>query len=358
MPIRQLLDDFSHHASTYRATAFANSKAQTFFHGNRCNQRYRHRNVITRQNHLLVLGQVNGTGDVRRTEVKLRTIAFEKWRMTTTLFLGKNVDLGSKISVRLDGARSSQYLTTLDIFTLGTAQQYTHVITCLPLVKQLAEHLNTSTSRLGGLTDTNNLDLVTNPDDTALYTTGDNSTTTGNGENVFNRHQESTVNSTIGRGNVLVQSVGQLDDGLLAQWAVVALEGQLGGTRDNGGVVAREVVVGQQLAHFHLDQLEQLFVVNHVGLVQKHNNIRNTDRAAEQNVLACLRHGAVSSRNHQNSAVHLSSTGNHVLDVVSVTGAVNVSVVTLGRLVRSEEHTSELQSRGHLVCRLLLEKKK
>src|SRR5690625_6848992 len=31
-----------------------------------------------------------------------------------------------------------------------------------------------------------------------------------------------------------------------------------------------------------------------------------------------------------------------------------------GRLspTRSEEHTSELQSRGHLVCRLLLEKKK
>src|SRR5690625_6898325 len=28
------------------------------------------------------------------------------------------------------------------------------------------------------------------------------------------------------------------------------------------------------------------------------------------------------------------------------------------RITRSEEHTSELQSRGHLVCRLLLEKKK
>src|SRR5690625_6189642 len=27
------------------------------------------------------------------------------------------------------------------------------------------------------------------------------------------------------------------------------------------------------------------------------------------------------------------------------------------RIMRSEEHTSELQSRGHLVCRLLLEKK-
>src|SRR5690625_6018774 len=33
---------------------------------------------------------------------------------------------------------------------------------------------------------------------------------------------------------------------------------------------------------------------------------------------------------------------------------------SLGKLqqARSEEHTSELQSRGHLVCRLLLEKKK
>src|SRR5437870_252221 len=30
----------------------------------------------------------------------------------------------------------------------------------------------------------------------------------------------------------------------------------------------------------------------------------------------------------------------------------------IAALLRSEEHTSELQSRGHLVCRLLLEKKK
>src|SRR5437660_5821350 len=41
-----------------------------------------------------------------------------------------------------------------------------------------------------------------------------------------------------------------------------------------------------------------------------------------------------------------------------------VAVGALGRFImstdggRSEEHTSELQSRGHLVCRLLLEKKK
>src|SRR5690625_6628131 len=35
-----------------------------------------------------------------------------------------------------------------------------------------------------------------------------------------------------------------------------------------------------------------------------------------------------------------------------------LNVEGLARDARSEEHTSELQSRGHLVCRLLLEKKK
>src|SRR2546430_7606516 len=40
------------------------------------------------------------------------------------------------------------------------------------------------------------------------------------------------------------------------------------------------------------------------------------------------------------------------LDGVGAAGA------GVGRVVRSEEHTSELQSQSNLVCRLLLEKKK
>src|SRR2546421_5251683 len=39
-------------------------------------------------------------------------------------------------------------------------------------------------------------------------------------------------------------------------------------------------------------------------------------------------------------------------------GEVYVFDAGTGRLMRSEEHTSELQSRSDLVCRLLLEKKK
>src|SRR5690625_725356 len=46
-------------------------------------------------------------------------------------------------------------------------------------------------------------------------------------------------------------------------------------------------------------------------------------------------------------------------DVPIVTvGGHDLSAESILDLDRSEEHTSELQSRGHLVCRLLLEKKK
>src|SRR2546422_6620468 len=38
--------------------------------------------------------------------------------------------------------------------------------------------------------------------------------------------------------------------------------------------------------------------------------------------------------------------------------AIHMALATGKRIARSEEHTSELQSRLHLVCRLLLEKKK
>src|SRR5690625_5898942 len=37
---------------------------------------------------------------------------------------------------------------------------------------------------------------------------------------------------------------------------------------------------------------------------------------------------------------------------------INISLLSNFQVSRSEEHTSELQSRGHLVCRLLLEIKK
>src|SRR5207253_5782897 len=42
----------------------------------------------------------------------------------------------------------------------------------------------------------------------------------------------------------------------------------------------------------------------------------------------------------------------------SLSASCKRALASASSCVRSEEHTSELQSRGHLVCRLLLEKKK
>ena len=51
-------------------------------------------------------------------------------------------------------------------------------------------------------------------------------------------------------------------------------------------------------------------------------------------MLARLRHGAVGGGDNQDRPVHLRGAGDHVLDVVGVTGAVDVRVVAvLGRVL-------------------------
>ena len=102
---------------------------------------------------------------------------------------------------------------------------------------------------------------------------------------------------------------------------------------DDGHVVAREVVAGEQLAHLELDQVEQLLVVDHVGLVERHHDVGDTHLAGEQDVLTGLGHGAVRCGHDQDRPVDLGGTGDHVLDVVGVAGHVDVGVVPSGRLV-------------------------
>ena len=46
-----------------------------------------------------------------------------------------------------------------------------------------------------------------------------------------------------------------------------------------------------------------------------------------------LRHGAVNRGDHENGAVHLRRTRDHVLHIIGVARAVNVCVVTIRRLV-------------------------
>ncbi len=89
----------------------------------------------------------------------------------------------------------------------------------------------------------------------------------------------------------------------------------------------------QELAHLHLDQLQELLVVDHVGLVHEHDDVRHAHLARQQDVLARLRHRPVGGTHHEDRAIHLRRPRDHVLHVVRVARAVHVRVVALRRLV-------------------------
>src|SRR5690554_5065682 len=234
--------------------------------------------VVTRHYHFYAFRQFAGSGHVCGPEVELRTVALKERSMTAAFVFGQYVHFTLKLGVRHDRARLTQNLATLNVFTLGTTQQYTNVLTGTTFVEQLTEHLNTGTGGLDGILDTNNLNLFTNLDDTALNTTGHNRTTTGNREYVFNRHQERLINRTLRLRDVRIQSFNQLLDRSGAHLVVVAtFQSHQRRTGDDRSVVAREVVHAQQFTHFHFNQLNQLFVINHVRFVQEHNDVRNTN---------------------------------------------------------------------------------
>ena len=119
----------------------------------------------------------------------------------------------------------------------------------------------------------------------------------------------------------------------MADLGLLALQRKQRRALDDRDLVAGEFVLGEQLADFELDQLEQLRIVDHVDLVHVDDERRNADLAGEQDVLAGLRHRAVGGRDDQDRAVHLRRAGDHVLHVVGVAGAVDVRVVALLGLI-------------------------
>ena len=80
-------------------------------------------------------------------------------------------------------------------------------------------------------------------------------------------HQERLVDGALGVGDVGVDRVHELLDAGVGRvvGAVGGLEGLERGAADDGDVVTRELVLGEQLADLELDEVEQLGVVDHVA---------------------------------------------------------------------------------------------
>ena len=252
--------------------------------------------------------------------------------MTAAFVLGQNVDLANELGVRMDGAGLGQDLASFDGLLVDAAEQSADVVASLSVVHELVEHFDVGDD--GGLLlvrEANDLDGLVLLDDAALDTTSSDSAAAGDGEDVLNRHQEGLVSLAVRGRDPGVNRLHELfDASILGSLRVGGLGSQSVQSRaaDDGGVVAREAVEGQRLADFHLDELEQLFVVDLVALVQEDEDGRNVNLTGQKQMLLGLSHGAVGSSDDQDRAVHLSSAGDHVLDVVSVARAVDVGVVT------------------------------
>src|SRR4051794_5285206 len=317
-----LLDDLDDATGADGATALADGEPQALFHGDGLDQLHLHLGVVTGHDHLGALGQRDDAGDVRGAEVELRAVVVEERRVPAALVLAQDVDLRLQVRVRRGRARLYDDLAALDLLALDAAEEQADVLPGLALVEELAEHLDAGDRRrhLLGL-DADDVDGLVDLDDAPLDAAGDDGATTGDGEDVLDRHEERLLDLTHRLRHGVVDRVHQLEQ--LGAPLGVALERLQRRDADDREVVAGVLLAGQQLTYLELDQLEDLLVVDHVGLVERDDDVGDADLAGEQDVLAGLRHRPVRRGDHEDRAVHLRRAGDHVLDVVGVTGAVD-----------------------------------
>src|SRR3989338_7693734 len=241
--INRIPDDLCHDACAHGTTAFTNGETQAFFHCDGLDQSDSHLDVVTWHYHLNAFRQFAVTSYVSSTEVELRTVAFEERSVTTAFFFAQHIHFCSEGGVRLNRTRLDQNLDTLYVVTLGAAQQNAAVLASTTFIEQLAEHFNTGTGGLGGITQTNDLDFFLDLDDTALDTASYHGATTGDREYVFDWHQERLVDGANRLRNVGIQSLDQLlNSGGTHFVIVLTVQRHQRGTDNNWGVIAREIV--------------------------------------------------------------------------------------------------------------------
>src|SRR5690554_1259315 len=313
---------------TNSPATFADSEAKTLVHSDWCDQLHVDGHVVTRHNHFRSFRKDNFAGYVRCTEVELWAIVSEKWRVTSTFVFGQNVNFCTELGVRCNRTWLTKNLATLNVFTSNAADQSTNVVASLTGVEQLAEHFNAGNGCFRGIFDTNDFNFVAYVNNAGFNTAGNNRTTTRDREHVFDWHQERKVNRTFWLRNEVIDSFHQFKDLVFADLIVTTFKCCKSRTSDHRNVITWEVVRRKQFTNFHFDEFEQLWIVNLVNFIHENNKSRNTNLTSKQDVLTGLWHWAVSCVHNQDSAVHLSSTGDHVLNIVSVTWAVDVRIVT------------------------------
>src|SRR5260370_5083862 len=270
-----LLEDLGDGSGAYGASAFTDGEAQALLHGHRGVQRDLERDVVAGHAHFRARRKLRRTGHVGRAEVELRTVAVEERRVAAALFLREHVDLALEVGVRRDRSGLGQHHAALHVFLRDTAQKKTCVVACQTLIQLLLEHLDAGDHRLAGLAEAHDLGLLAYLHLAALDAARGHRAAARDREDGLDRHQERLVHGALRLWNVLVDCFHQFVAlGLPLGFAVQRAQGR---AADDRGVVAGVVVLRQQLAYLHLDQLDQLSVFHSIALVQEDHHLRNAN---------------------------------------------------------------------------------
>ena len=109
--------------------------------------------------------------------------------------------------------RLTDNLTSFDLVTVDTTEKKTNVISCHSLIKLLTEHLDTGDNGLLSLlVDSNDFNFIRYVKNSTLYSTGSNSSTSCDGENILNRHKERLISLTSWLRDIAVYSIHKFHD--------------------------------------------------------------------------------------------------------------------------------------------------
>ena len=188
------------------------------------------------------------------------------------------------------------------------------------------ESLDTGNDRLLGSLQTNDFNFVVQFDNTLFDTTSSDGTTTLDGEDIFDWHQEWFVKIVFRNIKVFIHSVDEIHDAVFH--FSVAFKSLKSRTLDDWSVITVETVLVQKFTDIHFNELNE-FWVSKIHLVEEDDDFWYVHLVSEKYVLTGLWKWTIVSSNYEDSTIDLSSTGNHVLDVVGVAWHIYVSVVTL-----------------------------
>ena len=251
--------------------------------------------------------------------------------MPAALFLRQHIHFRLELRVRLDRSGLRQHHAPLDLILLNAPEQQPDVVPRLAIVQQLAEHLDARHHRLLVGAEPHHLDLFADLDLAAIDAARGDRAAARDRKDVFDRHQERLVDLALRHRNRLVERGEQFLD--FSCPLLVALDGFQRRSPNHRHVIARELILREQLAHLELDQVQQLRVIDEVALVQEDHNGGDVHLPGEQNMLARLRHRTIDGAHDENRAVHLRRARDHVLHVIRMARAIDVRVVALRRRV-------------------------